>query len=138
MIFFFFTLLFLIIIIIIIIYYLFIYLFFFCSLILDVPCLYRQPTAKKTTLPLFHPFLPFLSVSRDPNLSLSFSHLSFSRFLSLSFSIHSVILNISPRYIIIISSCVYKEYYIISFSCRYNIIIGNNIPSVLMQYRYYY
>ena len=66
-------------------YLLFIYLFiFFCSLILDVPCLYRQPTAKKTTLPLFHPFLPFLSVSRDPNLSLSFSHLSFSRSLSLS------------------------------------------------------
>jgi len=113
---------------------------FFCSLILDVPCLYHQPTAKlliphfrffltfflslSLSLSLFHPanlfsFNPLARAALSPLAGyFLLSSLSFSLSLSLSQFINSIVL---------ISS---------SFVC-YNIIIGNNIPSLLMQYHYY-
>lgn len=111
--------------------------FTFSSLILDVPCLYRQPTAKKTTSSPSY-LSSILALFRAINF---ISHpLADTHTLALCFLSH--IPRLSSRHSCIIplhhpSFCVYKEYYIISFSCHYNIIIGNNIPSVLMHYRYY-
>lgn len=92
---------------------------FFCSLILDVPCLYHQPTAK---LPISS-FPPLVSLLLRP---------SHSRFLpspGTSDSPFSPSLSLLSRFINSIVLLIYHH----PFVCRYNIIIGNIIPSLLMQ-----
>jgi len=93
---------------------------FFCSLILDVPCLYHQPTAK---LPISS-FPPLVSLLLRPSHSRRVSsprrvpptHLSLP-------------LSLLSRFINSIVLLIYHH----PFVCRYNIIIGNIIPSLLMQ-----
>lgn len=94
---------------------------FFCSLILDVPCLYHQPTAK---LPIssFPPLVP-------PLLQPSHSRRASSPRRVFSDSPFSLPFFLLPRFINSIVLLIYHH----PFVCRYNIIIGNIIPSLLMQ-----
>lgn len=120
-------------------YFTFLIILCFCSLILDMPCLYRQPTAKRL-LVVFPSLLFSLSFSRlfVHSISRALPHplspsctIRLSRFNSLPM-IHTSIASHHPP-----PAFIKSIIHIISFSCRYHIIIGNNIPSVLMQYRYY-
>lgn len=93
---------------------------FFCSLILDVPCLYHQPTAK---LPISS-FPPLVSLLLRPSHS---RRVSSPRRVSPTHL--SLPLSLLSRFINSIVLLIYHH----PFVCRYNIIIGNIIPSLLMQ-----